>query len=157
MAMLPAAVEQHLQSHHAGFKHSLHPDAVTASDLAAVEHVTGRRVAKPVIVKLDGRLAIAVVSAAHRVSLSALEEATGADVELAPEQEFAQLFQPCEPGAEPPLSIFGLQIFVDEALTHQQTLLMPGGTHRDAIELDTHDWLSCESVQPIALLGLTQH
>lgn len=152
--MLPTAVEQHLQAHHTGFKHTAHAEAVTASTLASVEHVTGRRVAKAVVVKLDGRPAIAVVSAAHKLSLAALEEATGASVELAPEQEMAALFQACEPGAEPPLSIFGLPIFVDEALTHQTTLVMPGGTHRDAVELDTHEWMSCESAQPVAQLGV---
>jgi Ala-tRNA(Pro) deacylase len=155
--MIPETVESHLRQHHGGFKHRAHTEAVTAQDLAAAEHVSGRRVAKPVIVRLDGKLAIAVVSAAHRVNMGALEEATGAVAELAPEAEFADRFLPCEAGAEPPLGIFGLPIFVDETLTHEQTLIMPGGTHQDAIEVETHEWVRCEAAQPIANLGHPAH
>jgi len=152
--MIPAQVEDHLRQYHGGYACRTHADAVTAQDLAQAEHVTGRRVAKPVIVRLDGKMAMAVVSAVQRVNMGALEEATGASAELVPEQDFAGRFQPCEVGAEPPLGLFGLPIFVDEALTHEKTLVMPGGTHQQSIELETHEWLRCEGAQPVANLGV---
>jgi Ala-tRNA(Pro) deacylase len=155
--MIPEKIAAHLQQHHAGFRHRVHGEAVRAQDLAEAEHVSGSRVAKPVIVRLDGGLAIAVVAATSRVSLSALEEATGASVELAQEPDFAERFQPCEVGAEPPLRLFGLPIFVDERLTHEHSLVMPAGTHQDAIELETHQWIRCEAVQPVANLGVAMH
>jgi hypothetical protein len=31
---------------------------------------------------------------------------------------------------------------------------MPGGTHEDAIVLDTYEWMNCEKVQAIANLGV---
>ncbi len=152
--MIPATIEAHLKESHQGFEHRTHATAMTAQELAANEHVTGYRVAKPVVLKLDGKLAMAVVAATDRVSLAALEEATGATAELAPEGEFAAKFQPCEPGAEPPLAMFGVQIFADERFLHEKRLLMPAGTHEDAVLLDTHEWMRCERVQPIANLGL---
>ena len=154
--MIPEKIAAHLRQHHAGFRHTVHGEAVRAQDLAESEHVSGFRVAKPVIVRVDGGLAIAVVAAASRVSLSALEEATGGRVELAPERDFADRFHPCEVGAEPPLRLFGLPIFVDERLTHEKSLVMPAGTHQDAVELDTHEWIRCEAVQPVANLGLAR-
>ena len=151
--MIPALVEAHLRSHHAGYQHHRHSSAMTAQQLAAAEHVSGYHVAKPVVVKLDGKLAFAVVAAAERVNLGTLEEATGAAAELVPEAEFAPLFAPCESGAEPPLSLFGLPIFADENFLHERALLMPAGTHEDSGILDTHDWMRCERVQAVANLG----
>ena len=155
--MIPATVEAYLRSRHSGFAHHVHPIAMTAQERAAADHVTGRRVAKPVIVRLGGRLAIAVVRATDRVSLAALEEATGDRAELVGEQEFASHFAPCELGAEPPLALFGLPIFVDERLERVPTLVMPAGTHRDAVELDTNAWMRTEHAQPVASLGVPIH
>jgi Ala-tRNA(Pro) deacylase len=130
---------------------------MTAQERAAADHVTGRRVAKPVIVRLGGSLAIAVVRATDRLNLAALEEATGDRAELVGEQEFAGHFAPCELGAEPPLALFGLPIFVDAAMERVPTLVMPAGTHRDAVELDTNAWMRAEHAQPISSLGLPIH
>jgi Ala-tRNA(Pro) deacylase len=152
--MIPTIVQAHLRQRHPGFEHHVHPAVMTAQELAAAEHVSGRRVAKPVIVKLDGQLAIAVVGATEKLNLAALEEATGTSVELVPEGEFARRFEPCEAGAEPPLAIFGFPIFADERLEREHTLVMPAGTHEDAVLLDAHEWLACEKVQPVANLGL---
>jgi Ala-tRNA(Pro) deacylase len=151
--MIPAMIESHLREHHRGFEHHTHAAAMTAQELAAAEHVSGYRVAKPVVVKLDGRLAIAVVAATDRVNLGALEEATASAVELVPERDFSGQFQPCDPGAEPPLAMFGFPIFVDQRFMEERKLVMAGGTHEDAIVVDTSEWLSCEGVKPIANLG----
>jgi len=153
--MIPAMIETHLKQNFQAYEHHHHAIAMTAQELAAAEHVSGYRVAKPVVVKLDGKLALAVVAATDRVALGMLEEATAAKVaELVPEEEFAPTFRPCEAGAEPPLALFGLPIFVDEKLLHAKKLVMPGGTHEDAIALDTHEWIRNEEVQPIANLGV---
>jgi Ala-tRNA(Pro) deacylase len=151
--MIPAMIESHLREHHRGFEHHTHTAAMTAQELAAAEHVSGYRVAKPVVVKLDGKLAIAVVAATDRVNLGTLEEATASTAELVPEGEFSGRFQPCDPGAEPPLAMFGVPIFVDERFLQEAKLVMPGGTHEDAIIVDTREWMSCEGVQAIANLG----
>jgi Ala-tRNA(Pro) deacylase len=151
--MIPTTIETHLRSHHDGYEHHRHPRAMTAQELAAAEHVSGYKVAKPVVVKLDGQLALAVVAAADRVSLGVLEEATGRTAELVPEREFEARFEPCEAGAEPAFSVFGVPIFADEKLLHEPRLMMPAGTHEDAVVLDTHEWMRCEKVQPVANLG----
>jgi len=151
--MIPATIEAHLRSNHLGYEHHRHERAMTAQELAAAEHVSGYKVAKPVVVKLDGQLALAVVAAADRVSLAMLEEATGRKVELVPEPEFQPRFEPCEAGAEPAFAVFGVPIFADERLLHERRLMMPAGTHEDAVVVDTHEWMRCEKVQPIANLG----
>lgn len=151
--MIPTMIESHLRKHHRDFEHHVHASAMTAQDLAAADHVTGYRVAKPVVVKIGGRLAIAVVSAAEKVALGVLEEATGEQAELVPELEFAPQFSPCEAGAEPALGIFGMPIFADEKFLHEDKVVMQAGTHEDSIVLDTHHWILCERIQPVANLG----
>ncbi|WP_242343282.1 aminoacyl-tRNA deacylase [Anaeromyxobacter terrae] len=153
--MIPSLIESHLRESHRGYEHHTHRTAMSAQELAAAEHVSGHRVAKAVVVSLDGLIAFAVVAATDRVSLSALEEATGRPAELVAESEFTPRFEPCEAGAEPPLAMFGVPIFVDEMLLQEKKLVMPGGTHEDAIVLDTGEWMRCEGVTAIAGLGAT--
>jgi Ala-tRNA(Pro) deacylase len=151
--MIPSLIETHLRKHHRDFEHRVHATAMTAQDLAAADHVTGYRVAKPVVVRVGGELAIAVVSAAERVALGVLEEATGEQAEIVPEHEFSSFFSPCEAGAEPALSLFGVPIFADEKFLHEDRVLMQAGTHEDSVVLDTHHWILCERIQPVANLG----
>jgi Ala-tRNA(Pro) deacylase len=153
--MIPAPIEKYMKDRHLSFQHHRHLRVVPAQQLAATEHVSGSRVAKPVVVSLDGWLAIAVVSAVHRVDLEALARGVGAhDANLVPEAVFAERFAPCEPGAEPPLYMFGLPVYVDTELAREPFLVMRGGTHEDAISVDTRAWMKSEHVRPIPGLGI---
>ncbi len=154
--MIPTMIDAYLREHGLRFEHFVHGRAIAAQKLAAAEHVTGTRVAKVVVVNVDGKLALAVVAATERVDIDALREALHArDVELVPEPRFAERFWPCEAGAEPPLSLFGVPIYVDAELARQPWLLMRGGTHEDAIQLDTDDWLLSEGARIVDGLGAT--
>ncbi len=109
--MIPETIDRYLKEHHLAYEHTVHSRTVAAQRLAAAEHVTGDRIAKPVVVSVDGVLALAVVSATEKVDVEALRRATGAvRVELVPEQAFEGRFAPCEVGAEPPLGLFGLPL-----------------------------------------------
>lgn len=151
--MIPAIVEAYLRTRYPTYVHHVHASAFTARDLAAAEHVSGYRVAKLVVLKLSGELAIAVVAATDRVNVRPLEEARGARAELVPEEEFLERFRPCDPGAEPPLALFGIPIYVDDKLIRERTILVPAGTHEDAAVLETSEWVWCERVWPITNLG----
>lgn len=154
--MIPTLVDSYLREHRLRFEHFVHSRAVAAQRLAAAEHVPGSRVAKVVVVNVDGRLALSVVSALQRVDTDRLRQALGAgDVHLVPEARFAERFWPCEPGAEPPLSLFGVPIYVDAELARQPWLLMRGGTHEDAIQVETDDWLLSERARIVDGLGVT--
>ena len=54
-----------------------HSKAYTAQGIAAVSHISGKELAKTVIVKLDGALAMAVLPASYQVDLPALKRAAG--------------------------------------------------------------------------------
>jgi Ala-tRNA(Pro) deacylase len=152
--MIPDRIDQYLKQKHPGCEHTAHMRAVAAQRVAAAEHVTGERVAKTVVVSLDGEPVLAVVAADRKVDLGALALATGATkADLVPEAEFTALFEPCEAGAEPPLGMFGMRIYVDRALAHEPWLVMRGGTHEDAIRMRTDEWLDVENVRVVPGLG----
>ena len=70
-----------------------HSQAFTAQEIAASAHIPGKELAKTVMVKIDGEMAMAVLPADDRVDRHLLKQAAGADVvELASESEFRDLF-----------------------------------------------------------------
>jgi Ala-tRNA(Pro) deacylase len=152
--MIPVQIEKYLREHRLPFEPHVHKRAVAAQRLAAAEHVPGARVAKVVVARADGELCLAVIAASQHLDAERLRTAVGARlVSLAPEQSFADRFVPCEPGAEPPLGLFGLPIFVDAQLALEPKILMRAGTHEDAIEVQTDDWLLSEHVRIVDGLG----
>ncbi len=120
------------------FSHSL---AYTAQGIAALTHISGKELAKTVIVKIDGDLAMAVVPASRHVDLRLLKLATGArTVELASEQEFKDKFPDCEAGAMPPFgNLYGMAVYADESLTSIKEITFNAGTHRDLLRMDWAD------------------
>jgi len=119
-----------------------HSPAYTAQELAARAHVPGKDWAKTVMVKLDGKMAMAVVPASGRVIFDLLREATGAGVaELATEREFADLCPGCEVGAMPPFgNLFGMDVYVDQALAEDAEIAFNAGTHTEMMRLPFSDF-----------------
>lgn len=124
------------------FKRHTHPTTYTAQQLAAVEHVSGYNVAKPVIVREPDGYAMCVLPAPTRLDLDRVAAALDdPQVELATEEEMADLFPDCELGAEPPVgAMFGMKTVVDEQLMDDDVLVMQAGTHTEAIEMRRADW-----------------
>ena len=76
-------LEEFLNRERVNYKRILHCRAFTAQKTAAHAHISGKEVAKTVIVKIDGRMAMAVVPAAMQLDIKALKVETGAkDVRL---------------------------------------------------------------------------
>jgi len=119
-----------------------HSLAYTAEGIAALAHVPGKELAKTVIVKIDGALAMAVVPASRHVDLAMLKSAAGAtSVELASERDFKDRFPDCETGAMPPLgNLYGLPVFADEGLAQDKEIVFNAGTHRELVRLAWEDF-----------------
>lgn len=124
------------------YRLSRHDTAYTAQDLAAAEHLPGRKVIKPVVVKADGQFVMCAVPASHRVDLDTLRSQLQADdVKLAEEDELASLFKDCELGAEPPIGrIFGMPTIMDESLFADERVTFQAGTHQDAVTMTLADY-----------------
>ncbi len=119
-----------------------HEVAYTARQTAAVTHVSNKELAKTVIVRIDGVLAMAVVPASYEVNLSLLRAATGARiVTLAKESEFKDRFAECEIGAMPPFgNLYGMAVYVDESLTKDEHIAFNAGSHYELLQVSYADF-----------------
>lgn len=119
-----------------------HSPGYTAQEVAASAHVPGKKMAKTVMVKLDGKMAMAVVPAAHKVDFDRLSEAAGVEVaELAGEDEFKDMFPECEVGAMPPFGhLYDMEVYVGERLAGQEEIAFNAGAHTELIRLAYSDF-----------------
>lgn len=131
-----------LDANHVDYQTIHHPTSYSAQQTAAVAHVPGRELAKAVIVHVDGALAMVVQNASGMVPLGRVKAAAGArEVHLANEQEFRDWFPDCDLGAMPPFgNLYGMEVFVTEALTHDDEIAFNAGTHTDLIKLRYADF-----------------
>lgn len=119
-----------------------HSKAYTAQKIAASAHIPGKEVAKTVILKLDGKLIMAVLPAPNKVDLQKIKQVTGAQVaELAEEEEFADTFPDCELGAMPPFgNLYDMRVLADKSLTEDERIAFNGCSHRDLVQLQYKDF-----------------
>jgi Ala-tRNA(Pro) deacylase len=121
----------------------LHSTAYTAQEIAAVAHIPGKDLAKTVIVKLDEKMAMAVLTASDRIDLDRLREVSQArKIELASEDEFKAHFPDCEVGAMPPFGNLynNMEVYVDEKLAADKEIAFNAGSHRELIKLPFDDF-----------------
>lgn len=130
-----------------------HSPAFTAQEIAASAHIPGQEVAKTVVVKLDGELALVVLPAPEMVRMEHLKAETGAQrVELASEEEFRDRFPDCEVGAMPPFgNLYGMDTYVEKSLTGDEEIAFNGGTHTELVKMAFSDYRSL--TQPKILRG----
>jgi Ala-tRNA(Pro) deacylase len=130
-----------LDSHHIKYLIISHSLAYTAQGIAALTHVSGKKLAKTVIVKIDGVLAMAVVPASLHVDLDRLRSLTGArTVEIASEKEFKDAFPDCETGAMPPFgNLYGMAVYTDASLAENEEITFSAGTHRELVRMNWFD------------------
>lgn len=141
-------LKQFLDSNQVRYLSIQHSPAFTAQEIAASAHIPGREVAKTVMVKIDGSMAMAVLAATKKLDLELLERAAGArSATLASEREFASMFPDCEIGAMPPLgNLYGMRVFVDDQLAADEVIAFNAGTHSELIQMTYADF--ARLVQP---------
>ena len=144
-------VRTFLDEQHVKYVVISHSKAYTAQGIAAISHISGKELAKTVIVKLDGVLGMAVLPASFQVDLLALKRAVGVrDVGLASEREFKEHFPDCETGAMPPFgNLYGIPVYVDETLAEDREIAFNAGSHYELIKLSYADFERL--VHPVAL------
>ncbi len=119
-----------------------HAPAYTAQEVAASAHISGKELAKTVIVKIDGKMAMVVLPASSVIDFDRLKAAAGATrVELASEDEFRDRFPECELGAMPPFgNLYDMPVYVDESLTRDVEIAFNAGTHRELFRMAYKDF-----------------
>jgi Ala-tRNA(Pro) deacylase len=131
-----------LEEHHVAFEKIPHSLAYTAQEVAARSHVSGKELAKTVIIKVNGRVAMVVTPGHLKIDLKALKDALHADdILLASEYEFQEYFPECEVGAMPPFgNLYDMEVYVTEELTKDEKIAFNAGNHSELIQISYKDF-----------------
>ena len=120
----------------------VHSVAYTAQEIAASAHIKGKALAKTVILKIDGKLTMAVLPANYKIDFDLLKDAFGSkDVRLSNEQEFKDKFPGCEVGAMPPFgNLYDVDTYVAASLIEDKEISFNAGTHTELIKMQYKDY-----------------
>ena len=121
-----------------------HSSAYTSQEIAASAHLPGKEFAKTVMIKISGKMTMAVLPASYKVDFSVLQDIFGKHkVVLATESEFKYLFPDCELGAMPPFgNLYDMDVFVAESLAEDEEIAFNAGNHTEIIRLRYADFES---------------
>lgn len=134
-------VKDFLDSHKVKYVLMTHSPAFTSQEVAAAAHVSGKEMAKVVVVKADGKFAMVVVPANDHVNFSKLKEVMGVLVDLASESEFKDMFSGCEVGAMPPFgNLYDMPVYVSNRLEHMDHIVFNAGSHSELMQIKFKDF-----------------
>lgn len=139
---IPQRIREYLDSQGVAYESLPHPEAYSGQEVAHSLHLSGKKLAKTVVLDADGRAVMAVLPASNRLNLTQFRELVRArHVALLPESELARLFPDCELGAVPPLAhLYGMEVWVDAALAAAPEIVFTAGTHVDAVRMKYEDF-----------------
>ena len=135
-------LKEFLDNHHVKYMCIDHSPSFTAQEIAAAAHVSGKQLAKTVIVKAGGEFIMVVIPATDHINFTELRDLTGEkDIDLARESEFKSKFPECEVGAMPPFgNLYGLPVYVSSRLISQHEIAFNAGTHSELIKMSYQDF-----------------
>lgn len=109
-----------------------HREVFTAQEVAHTSRISGRNLAKAIVLRdAAGAYLMAVLPAHEHVDLEELKRVTGRKgLELANEEDLRRLFPDCELGAMPPIGhLYGLPTYVDPCLADEDICFQAGNHH----------------------------
>jgi Ala-tRNA(Pro) deacylase len=135
-------LKQFLDEHHAHYVPIEHPRALTAQETAERAHVTGRALAKVVVVHPGTDTVMLVLPAARRIDLARLAARfPGRELRLASEEELRAYFPDCEIGAMSPFgNLYGMWVMCDTSLSERAEIVFNAGTHEDALRMSFREY-----------------
>lgn len=108
---------------------------------AHAAHVSGRNVAKGVMVRQEDQYVLAVLPASERLDMTRLGRLLGKSAALASEAEAARRFPDCEFGAIPAAGgAYGLEMIVDDDLLEVDEIYFEGGDHQTLVSVNSAGW-----------------
>jgi Ala-tRNA(Pro) deacylase len=114
-----------------------HKPTLSSTRTAEACHISGDRMAKGIVLRRDGGYLLAVLPASHHIHLQDLRMQLDDNVDLATEDEIAQLFRDCARGAVPAVGeCYGLDVIVDDSIDTQPDVYLEGGDHVTLIHVD---------------------
>lgn len=138
-----AKIKELLEKEKVNYQVLEHDLAFTALEVAQAQHLPGHQVVKSIIVGADGKWAMCVLPATHRIDFSKLQRVLKAkDIKLASEEQAASFFPNYEVGAMPPFGhVVGMTVYVDKSLEENEAIAFNAGTHTDVLKIRFKDYV----------------
>lgn len=142
-SLMPAGkLTEFLDSHAIKYVKIAHSPAYTAREIAQSLHINGRKVAKTVIILIEGKMAMAVLPANCSIDFDHFRKTLGLkDAALATEGQFRDKFPDCEVGAMPPFgNLYDMEVYVDEHLAEDEDIFFNACFHTELIRMSYQDF-----------------
>jgi Ala-tRNA(Pro) deacylase len=134
-------VLQFLAEQQIAFEPLIHPPAFTAQKRAKYLGISGKEIAKSVLLAGPEGFLLVILPATHQIDTQALAKNLGGPVRLATEEEIAQVFNDCEWGVVEPFgALYGLPTILDESLSPESWIVFEAHTHAEAIRMRCADF-----------------
>jgi Ala-tRNA(Pro) deacylase len=150
-------ISEYLEKKCCGFERMPHAPTYTSERMAHELHVTGKEVAKTVLLCADGgyRFVVAILPATKKLDFDRASKLLGGtELRLAEKHEITEHCPDCEFGILPPFgSRYGMQTIVDASLAENDEIVFEGSTHDEAIRMKFEEFRRLEEplVAPIAV------
>jgi Ala-tRNA(Pro) deacylase len=138
---IAARIEARLRQEEVVYELLRHKATGSTHETASAAHVPEDHIAKAVMVHDGQAHAMAVIPGDTWLHLDALNEDTGRTFKLDDESDLGELLPDCAVGAVPPLGpVYGIETFLDEALTTLAEVYFEAGDHQNLVKVSGEDF-----------------
>ncbi len=131
----------YLTERQVAFEAMPHPPAYTAQQRAKYLGLSGRQVAKGVLLRGPQGFLVAILPATQQIDFACLELALGGPVRLARDDEMAAVFSDCEWGVVPPFgSLYGVPTVLEAGIAPDTVLVFEAQTSVDSLRIRCDDY-----------------
>lgn len=129
-------LKTYLKRHDARFEIVDHPRQIEATRIAQSAHITGKKLAKGVLLTDKQDSVLAVVPSTHTVDLDKISNLVGKRLRLASEDTVTRTFPDCDEGAIPACgTAYGLNVFMDDGLMDREDIFFEAGDHESLVHV----------------------
>lgn len=134
-------IDDYLKEQHVHFEWLPHAPAYTAQQRAKYLRVSGRQVAKSVLLIGPGGYLLAVLPATHQIDTRALAEQLGSPVRLANDREIADVFRDCQWGVVSPFGTrYGISTLLDDSIGVDDPIVLETHNQFESVRLRCRDF-----------------
>ena len=141
-------ITEFLTDHQVAFESVPHAPAFSAHKLAKYLRISGRHVAKAVLLYGAEGFMLAILPATHKVDVKLLEDELGGPIRLATEQEIAWMFRDCEWGVRMPFGrLYGVSTLLEDGVGRDSEIVFEAHFHAQTIRMACRDFERLEKPQ----------
>ena len=140
---IAATLENYMTQHEIDYELLTHPHSGSSHETAVAAHVPEDHVAKAVVVRDAEAFFVVVIPADNWLKMETVNKALNRVLNLATEEEVAEIFNDCEPGAAPPVGEpYGIETLLDKSLTSLANVYFEAGDHEQLVHVNGENFMT---------------